>query len=322
MRRFTVPRICVAIVAAAVTYVVAAGPASADPVPALIPASAGPQQSDHGAAIRYGKSHPGAVPLGTNNFDCKPNRSHPRPVLLVHGTDASAYADWAALAPLLSRSGYCVFALNYGGKAGANSFGTEDMWLSGQQLRGFADKVLAATGASRLDIVGYSQGATIARYYVNRLGGNTKVANWIGLASPTYGGVMYGLVPLARVIPGLPDLYERATTTAAVQQMEGSPFLAALNAGGDTVAGVSYTTIGTQVDEMIQPHTNVALRSPAARNLVLQQLCPANQTGHFHLVYDPFTLQLVLRELGGPANPVCAPVALGTGIASVIDASR
>ncbi|MFI6866360.1 esterase/lipase family protein [Nocardia sp. NPDC050406] len=289
-----------------------------------IPVDHGPPQTDHLGAARYLKTHPNAAPAGTNDFDCEPDAAHPRPVVLAHGTDSSAYSDWAAIGPVLARAGFCVFALNYGGKPGEESFGTEDIWASSAQIGAFVDAVLAATGARQVDLVGFSQGANVTRYWINKLGGASKVGHWVGLASPTYGGIMYGIVPVANYVPGLFTVFELATSTAAVQQAAGSPFIEALNAGGDTVPGVRYTTIGSRVDEMIQPFDNIAVRGAGATNLAIQDLCPANLTGHFHTVYEPFVHQLLVNTLDPEhaTAPVCAPVALGTGIAEVVLAAH
>ncbi|MGW0181487.1 esterase/lipase family protein [Nocardia sp. NPDC003345] len=289
-------------------------------LPPAIPTDPGPPQPDHLAAVLFMKSHPAAVPRGVNDFGCVPDAAHPRPVILAHGTDASAYTDWSAIGPRLVDEGYCVFALNYGGRPGYTSYGTEDIVLSAHQVAWFVDEVRAATRSDRVDLVGFSQGANVTRYYANKLGGAPKVGTWVGVASPTYGGVMYGLVPLAQRIPGALDLAALAFSPAAVQQAQGSPFMRELNAGGDTVPGVRYVTIGSRVDEMIQPFENIALRGPGAENLVIQDLCPANLTGHFHMVYDPFVLGLLLGALdpARTAEPACVPVALGTGIPEVI----
>ncbi|MGW6729244.1 esterase/lipase family protein [Nocardia sp. NPDC055029] len=304
-----------------------AAPAGAEPAgyrPAVVPNEPGPRQTDHLAAARYLDGRPGAVPLGVNNFGCKPTAEHPRPVVLVHGTDSSAYSDWAGIGPQLVDAGMCVFALNYGGAPGADTYGTEDMRISFAQLAAFVDDVLAVTGAAKVDLVGFSQGANVSRYYVNKLGGAPKVGTWVGLASPSYGGVMYGLVPVGQAVPGMMDVYAKVTSTAAVQQAQGEPLMVELNAGGDTVPGPRYVTVGSRVDEMIQPFENIALHGAGAENLVLQDLCADDLTGHFHLVYDPFVQQLLLRVLD-PAHapaPVCKPVALGTGIPQVIIAGN
>ncbi|MBF6354346.1 alpha/beta fold hydrolase [Nocardia higoensis] len=305
-----------------VALVIATATASGEP--AAVPTVAGPIQSDHLGAALYQRQHQNVTPSGTNDFDCRPDAGHPRPVVLAHGTDSSAYSDWSAIGPSLVAAGFCVFAPNYGAAVGADTYGTEDLRDSAVQIGAFVDRVLAETGAQQVDLVGFSQGANVTRYYVNKLGGAPKVARWIGLASPTYGGVMYGLVPVAQAIPGALDLFATVTSLAAVQQAQGSPTMLALNEGGDTVPGVEYVTVGSRVDEMIQPFENIALRGQGARNIAIQDLCPQNLTGHFHMVYDPFVRDLLLTVLdpGHAPEPVCVPVALGTGIPQVIIAGN
>ncbi|AYF74451.1 alpha/beta fold hydrolase [Nocardia yunnanensis] len=289
-----------------------------------VPTQQGPPQTEHLAAARYLKEHPDAAPQGANDFGCKPSAEHPRPVIFAHGTDSSAYSDWSGLAPLVAQRGICVFALDYGGNPAKDTFGTEDVWVSSAQIGVFVDQVLAATGATQVDLVGFSQGASVTRYWINKLGGAPKVGQWIGLASPSYGGVMYGLVPIADAVPGIYQVVELGSSLAAVQQAAGAPFIVDLNAGGDTVPGVTYTTIGSRVDEMIQPNTNIALHGAGATNIVLQNLCADDLTGHFHMVYDPYVQQLVANLLD-PAHavtPACVPVALGTGISDVVLAAH
>ncbi|MFD4181169.1 esterase/lipase family protein [Rhodococcus sp. NPDC058514] len=284
-----------------------------------VPENPGPEQSTHAAAAAYARTHPGAAPPGSNDFSCKPSAAHPRPVILAHGTDASAYSDWSAISPALKAAGYCVFALNYGGKPGGDAFGTEDMRVSGEQTADFVQRVRTATGAEKVDLIGFSQGATVTRYFVNRLGGAAVVDRWIGVASPSYGGVFYGLAPVVDGIPGGAEAIEAVLGQAVGQQIQGSPFLDALNLPEDTVPGVRYTTIGTRYDEMIQPASNVALRGEGATNISIQDLCPQDQTGHMNMVYDPFTIGVVLRALDPAApEPRCVPVPLGTGIPGMV----
>lgn len=152
-----------------------------------VPTLPGPAQNTHHEASRHAGDHPGSAPPGVNDFACTPSPTHPRPVLLLHGTDSSAYSDFAKIGPRLGAEGFCVFAVNFGGRADGDNFGTEDIVESARQVGGFAAEALRATGATRLDIVGYSQGATVGRYFVNRLGGSTMVGHWVGLASPSYG---------------------------------------------------------------------------------------------------------------------------------------
>ncbi|WP_305094932.1 triacylglycerol lipase [Prescottella sp. R16] len=296
---------------------------SADPGTYVVPSVPGPVQGSHADALRYARAHPGSVPAGVNDAGCRPGPEHPHPVVLVHGSDSDAYSDWAALAPMLVARGFCVFAPNYGADGTPGTYARGDMVASARQLADMVRTVRESTGAAAVDLVGYSQGATVARYFVNRLGGADVVDRWVGIASPTYGGTMFGLVPLLRLLPQPERIAAWLTSEAIGQQMQGSTLLAELNTPGDTVPGVEYTTIGSRVDEMIQPASNIALRDAGATNLVVQDLCPQNLGGHFAMVYDPFVLALTTRALDPSApSPQCVPVPLGSGIPEMVVASH
>lgn len=296
------------------------GVAVASPVPHI----PGPPQISHADAIRYATDNPDAVPPGLNDPACTPSPEHPRPVILVHGTDASAYSDWAGLSPILAAAGYCAYALNYGAAPDGSSYGFADIRDSAEQLRTFTESVVDSTGADAVDLIGYSQGAAVTRYYTNKLGGSAVVADWIGIASPTYGGTAYGFSPVVQAVPGVTRLVSKEFGPALVQLMAGSPFLTDLNQGGDTVPGVQYTSIATDVDETIQPYTNALLKDPNATNIVVQDICPQNNVAHFTFTYDPTTIAIVLDVLDPAAGitPPCGPVPLGTGILDVILASH
>lgn len=297
------------------------GVASAAPV---IPATPGPGQSNHADAIRYSSQTPDAAPPGVNDPECVPAPQHSEPVILVHGTDATVYSDWAGLGPVLKAAGYCAYALNYGASPDGTSYGFSDIGGSAEQLKEFTESVLASTGATSVNLVGYSQGAAVTRYYTNRLGGDAVVDKWIGIASPTYGGTAYGTSPVLQAVPGGTTLVAGEFGPALVELLQGSDFLNQLNAGGDTVPGVEYTSIATRVDEMIQPYTNALLRDPGATNIVIQDVCPQDNVAHFTFTYDPTAIGLVLAALDPSAGivPPCGPVPLGAGILDVVIASN
>ncbi len=301
--------------------VVGMGVASAAPV---IPMTPGPGQSNHADAIRYSAENPEAAPSGVNNRECVPTQEHSEPVILVHGTDATVYADWAGLGPVLKAAGYCAYALNYGASPDGTSYGFSDIAASAKHLKEFTESVLASTGATSVNLVGYSQGAAVTRYYTNRLAGDAVVDKWIGIASPTYGGTVYGTSPVLQAVPGGTTLVAGEFGPALVELLQGSNFLNQLNAGGDTVPGVEYTNIATRVDETIQPYTNALLRDPGATNIVIQDVCPQNNVAHFTFTYDPTAIGLVLAALDPSAVivPPCGPVPLGAGILDVVIASN
>jgi triacylglycerol esterase/lipase EstA (alpha/beta hydrolase family) len=217
---------------------------------------------------------------GWNNYSCKPSAAHPRPVVLVHGTLGNSVDNWLALAPYLVRRGYCVFSLDYGQLPGVPFFhGLGPIDKSAEQLDTYVDKVLAATGASEVDLVGHSQGGMMPRHYLKFLGGADKVNALIGLAPDNHGTTLNGLTKLLPYFPGAEDLLSAATPGLA-DQMAGSAFLSKLNADGDTVPGVRYTVIATRYDEVVTPYRSQYLAGPGVQNVLLQALCAVDLSEH------------------------------------------
>jgi triacylglycerol esterase/lipase EstA (alpha/beta hydrolase family) len=286
------------IVVAAVSATAVAASAATLPVP-----------YSFGVGVTAELLHPGSAPPGSNNFLCRPSSAHPRPVVLVHGTFGDMTDSWQALSPLLANNGYCVFAFNYGGSDGNPIQGYGEIETSAAQLGAFVDHVLAATGASKVDIVGHSQGGMMPRYYLKFLGGAAKVGTLVGLAPSNHGTNLFGLTGLLGALPGGSSF--TASCPACTEQLTGSMFLQHLNAGGDTLAGVKYTVIETMYDEVVTPFTSAFLRGPNVTNILLQAQCGLDFSDHLAIIYDQIALRDVLNALD-PAHtvtPRCVPVA-------------
>lgn len=144
--------------------------------------------------------------------------------MLVHGTVENAYDNWAELSPQLKADGYCVFALNYGGAPERPLQAVGDIAASAGELSAYVDRVLAATGAAKVDIVGHSQGGMMPRYYLKFLGGARKVDHLIALSPTNYGTTFNGVLPLIHSLPA-GDNVLGSFCEACVQQREGSAFL-------------------------------------------------------------------------------------------------
>ncbi|MBB5892736.1 esterase/lipase family protein [Kutzneria kofuensis] len=262
--------------------------------------AAGPAQPNIVSAAVYALSHPTASPPGANDFSCKPTAAHPRPVVLSNGTGANAYDDWAGLSGVLKRDGYCVFAPNLGGPEGGLFQAVGDIPTTAGQFGQYVDKVLAATGAAKVDIVGHSQGGMLPRYYLKYLGGASKVGTLVGLAPSNHGTNLDGLVDAVRSLPGGGDFADGvigAVCPACVQQEVGSTLLAGLNDGGDTVPGVNYTVVATRTDEVVTPYTSAYLSGPTVTNHRLQDYCMIDGTEHINITYDHIAIQLVRNAL-------------------------
>ncbi|MFI9269588.1 esterase/lipase family protein [Kitasatospora sp. NPDC052896] len=234
---------------------------------------------------------------GANDWSCKPSSAHPRPVVLVHGTFANGSVNWDTVAPALAMDGYCVYALTYGAMPGIPVLrAIAPVADSAQQLATFVDGVLAATGAGQVDIVGHSQGGMLPRYYMKFDGGASKVHTLIGLAPSNHGTTLDGLATLAQSFPGAAALVGSACP-ACTDQLVGSAALTALNAGGDTLPGVTYWVIATEDDEVVTPYQSQFLSGPDVNNVLVQDLCPLNHPDHVLMAVDPVVLHEIRHAL-------------------------
>ncbi|KUN07494.1 lipase [Streptomyces yokosukanensis] len=262
-----------------------------------------------------GLLHPEAPPAGADDWSCKPTREHPRPVVLVHGTWANAYDNWGLMSPYLKQLGYCVFAVNYGGTPGNPIKATAHVPVSARQIADYVDRVLKATGAHQVDLVGHSQGGGLTpRWYLRFAGGTdpahpdrNKVHSLVGLAPSNHGTTADGVGTLVTKL-GLGKPAGLLLGEAATDQLVGSEVNTTLDRDGDTQPGVEYTTIVTRFDEVVTPYTHQFLTpGPGAtvKNILIQSVCPHDLSEHVSMAYDSNAAQLVRNALDpAHAEPV------------------
>jgi hypothetical protein len=263
-------------------------------------------------------------PLGANDWSCKPTRAHPYPVVLVHGLMANQVDNWDTMSPLIADNGFCVFALTYGTDPGEPYFGgVEAIEQSAPQLGAFVDRVLTATGANRVDLVGHSEGTVMPRYWMEFLGGAKLVARYVMITPLWHGTNLLGLSTLQSLGESLDPsgassvlgLFGSTTTCRSCTEfIAGSSFYAKLN-GEMALPGVAYTNIMTKYDELVSPYTSGYLAAPGVTNIVLQNQCAQDLSEHLTVAYDPVVAQDVLNALDpSHAGPVpCVPVIPGVG---------
>ena len=254
-----------------------------------------------------------AAPLGANR-PCTPSAAHPYPVILTEGTFASMYNSFGAISPDLVNNGYCVYAFNYGQTIPLSGFyAMGSIASSAAKLSTEVNTVLSETGASKVDIVGWSQGGMMPRYYINDLGGAAKVNMLVGLAPSNYGTNLNGFVNLVSDFGalGVTTTLLSVTCKACAEQFQGSSFLSGLNQT-PTVAAVKYVVIETADDDVVTPYTNAFL--PTAGNvqdITLQTQCSRDASDHISIPYDSNALQDMINVLGPDSpgfQPSCAAV--------------
>lgn len=260
----------------------------------------------------------GPAPAGANDWTCQPSAAHPRPVVLVHGLGATGAENWGYASPQLAADGYCVFALTYGERPDFPYFGgVLPMPESAEELDTFVDRVLAATGAAEVDLVGHSEGTVMPQWWLKFLGGAAVTHRYVALTPLYQGTTVYGLSDLVEAGDDQPavsdpvrDLFG-AFCQSCDSFLAGSEFLQALYGDGVyAVPGVEYTTLMTRYDELVVPYTSGYLDAPNATNFVLQDLCPGDLSEHAAVAFDPVVLRLIQNALDpSTALPVtCGPV--------------
>jgi pimeloyl-ACP methyl ester carboxylesterase len=160
------------------------------------------------------------------------------PILLVHGMIDNR-AIFAVLKRRLRRLGFGrVLTINY-------SPVTNDIRQAARDLAAEVEAVVAQTGYERIHVVGHSLGGLIARYYVQRLGGDERVHTLVTLGSPHSGTLTAHLVPiqLCRQLRPASDLY-----TELAQPAER--------------CRTRFVAYWSDLDQMILPHSGARLDHP------------------------------------------------------------
>jgi triacylglycerol esterase/lipase EstA (alpha/beta hydrolase family) len=175
------------------------------------------------------------------------------------------------------------------------------MERSARELAAFVDRVIAATGARQVDLVGHSEGTVMPRHDLERLGGPSKVRRFVAL-TPLWRGTEVGGFAILRDLLeplGLPNPVINLVASlcgSCPQFLRGSPYLNDLTADGEAIPGVEHTNIVTRYDALVVPYTSGIMRD-GGTNIVLQQVCPADLSEHATVAFDPVVTQLFLNAL-------------------------
>ena len=187
------------------------------------------------------------------------------PVVLVHGIDDTSLG-FRPMRVFLEERGWAVHCVDL-----VPSSGALRLEALAAQLAIDVDKRLGRE--QTIDLVGFSMGGLVARYYLQRLAGAARTQRLITIAAPHRGSWMAYL----RWNPG------------AQQMRPESEFLRDLHAGSGALEGVAFTSIWSPLDLMIVPATSSV--TAEARNIRVPV------AAHPLLVRDRRVLRLVEAAL-------------------------
>jgi triacylglycerol lipase len=211
-------------------------------------------------------------------------QDEPGPVLLVPGYGGST-AALQVLADALRASGRETHLVPSGS-------GTRDLRDQAADLEKAVRRVLEDSGAASVDVVGYSAGGVVLRYYVAELGGGSTVRRAVTLASPHHGTDLAALAG---------SLGSQACPEACQQLDPDSELLRRLNAGDETPAGPAWVAVWTENDKTVVPPDSGSL--DGALDFSVQSVCPGLAVAHPDVPRSPAVIAIVESVLG-PFAPV------------------
>jgi triacylglycerol lipase len=211
-------------------------------------------------------------------------QDQPGAVLLVPGYGGMT-SSLAMLQHRLERDGRQVRVVALPGD------GTGDIADAARAVDAAAD----AAGTPSVDVVGYSAGGVIARYWVKELGGGSRARRVVTLGSPHHGTQLAATgAPFAGLCPLM-----------CQQLVPGSRFLRHLDDGDETPAGPQWLSLWTSQDEVVTPPQTARLNG--AVEVVVQDVCAGIDVSHGGLPTTPVVVGIVVQSL--TSGPVPAPAA-------------
>jgi triacylglycerol lipase len=203
------------------------------------------------------------------------------PIILVHGL-VDNRSIFTLLRRALRRRGFGrVLTLNY-------SPLTQDVRAVAARLAALVERTCEETGYERVHVVGHSLGGVVARYYVQRLGGDSRVHTLCTLGSPHSG------THAARLFP-----------QGVVRQL--TPGSALMSELAEPAPGcrTRFVAFWSDLDQLIVPQTNAAIDHPDlhVRNVPLRGVGHMSLPIHGRVVHQIATLLAHLDEDGSTLSP-------------------
>jgi hypothetical protein len=206
------------------------------------------------------------------------------PVVLVHGL-VDNRSVFSVMNRSLRRRGFAhVCSWNY-------SPLLTDIARGAADLGEYIEEICEQTGYDRVHVVGHSLGGLIARYYVQRQGGDRRVESLVTLGTPHQGSRWANVVPtslIRQLRPGSPLLQELAEPAPGCR--------------------TRLTAVYSDLDQMVLPTASGRCDHPdlATRNVLFRGI------GHMSLPRDRGVVDEVAATLAGrrdAADPTVAAVA-------------
>jgi triacylglycerol lipase len=195
------------------------------------------------------------------------------PILLVHGLMDTSF-KMRKISSHLHNLGWKVFDIDL-----APNNGDSRLEILAQQVADLVDRTFSPE--QPIDLLGFSMGGLVSRYYLQRLGGLNRVHRFISISAPNNGTIAaeFSLRPGCR------------------QMRPNSEFMADLNSDVDRLKSLNFTSIWTPFDLIILP--------PSSSQLGIGTEISIPVIAHPLMVADRRILNVVTDAL---SQPVQSPI--------------
>lgn len=266
-----------------------------------LPALATTAALSFAALFTVGTTAAHASSSGVNDSTCTPSAAHPYPVVFLHGLGANGNEDINEVQSAVAGKGYCTYSLTYGtGAYGPYVGGVADVTQSAGQIASFIEQVVGETRATKVDLVGHSEGGFESLYVPKTQGIASQINKVIAIAPPTHGTTFGGLYGLAMALGAEAFAGQTMATFGCVacgELVVGGSAVNTLDNGPIAQAGVSYTVITSKYDEMVTPADTAFVNESGVVNEYVQDTCPNDPVGHIGEAYDTNVWNLVENAL-------------------------
>jgi len=183
-----------------------------------------------------------------------------------------------------------------------------------KRLATFVDGVLKRTGSKKVDLVSYSQGGLVERYYLKDFGGAAKTRATVIMSGMIKGSpfqtqaIKQGKCPPDSVKEFLPQGIKIPNPTPACNEMAfGGKEITALNSPSEALPGITYFNITSKQETDAAPYDINLMNGPGTyTNLVTQDYCPNDPVYHLTMPHTPSVQSAVISALKtGKAHFTC-----------------
>jgi triacylglycerol lipase len=193
------------------------------------------------------------------------------PILFVHGIFDTGKRFSTMQAALCARGLDKVHAMNIIPPDASIS-----MEAMATQVQAEAQALLKSTGAEKVDIVAFSMGTLVVRYFLQKMGGRTDIRRFVSISGPHHGTWTAYL----------------GWNAGSRQMRPGSAFLQELNSESDPWGDVKVFSFWTPYDLTIIPPGSSLI--PGAQNRTFNVLI------HHWMLTDREVINAVVEALGAP----------------------